>query len=514
MGNKKQEIENPYQREDVLGAMLSSIGDHMSMMDKDLTILWANEIAREHFGDDIVGKKCYAVYHNRTEPCEPYPCITLKAFQDGQIHQHETKVLDKNGKELYFHCTANVSLRDKINGRPKAVIEISKDITQAKQMESQRLQLQKMEAIRTLASGIAHDFNNVLGIILGNTEMALNDLPSWDPSRSFLSEIKTTTLRAKGIVKRIRACAQNTDERGLSIHLNQVLQESVRVIQETIPAFINFRQDMDAPHDFVRADSVQIHQVLMNLCTNACDAMHETSGVLSIRLRNVVLDERVYENFHVKAPGIYIKLNIEDTGGGIEKDIADRVFDPYFSSWDFRKGSGLGLSEVRGILESLEGEIAFKSSPGKGTVFTILLPVAEADELPTPQEVPFVKGSEKILFVDDEIALARLGKQMLEHYGYTVTISIDPLKALELFRQHPDQFDMVITDLTMPNMTGDQMVAEMVKIKPDLPVIACSGYSDLIDSDITDQKGIKAFLAKPVRMVDLKNKVREVFDGK
>jgi CheY-like chemotaxis protein/anti-sigma regulatory factor (Ser/Thr protein kinase) len=262
------------------------------------------------------------------------------------------------------------------------------------------------------------------------------------------------------------------------------------------------------------ADPVQIHQVMMNICTNAYHAMRGNGGTLTVRLRTLSM-EQVKRDPSAKHSGEYVQLSIEDTGHGIEKEVIDRIFEPYFTTKDFSMGSGLGLSVVHGIVESLGGQISVKSQPGKGSTFDILFPVSddEISENAFKKTATIKTGTERILFIDDEIALARLGKQMLEHYGYTVTISVNPLKALDLFRQNPDQFDMVITDLTMPNMSGDELIAEMIKIRPDIPVIICSGHSDLIDSDITDQKGIKAFLAKPVRMIDLNKKIREVFDG-
>ncbi len=515
MGDGKQKKENAYQSEEILGSMLSSIGDHMSMVDKDLTILWANEVARKNFGDDIVGKKCYETYHNRTQPCEPYPCIALKAFNDGQIHTHETTVLDKNGKKLYWHRTANVSLKDK-QGNPEAVIEISRDITQAKKMENQLRQAQKMEAIGTLAGGIAHDFNNILGIILGNTEMALSDLPSWDPSRAFLSEIKTASLRAKGIVKRILAFSRKIEGSLAPIHLGQTIKDSMKLLAAIIPSSIEIQLKLDGGRDIVMADPVQIHQIMMNLCTNAYHSMREAGGTLSVRLETLSSDQAQSSEFNAQKPGLYVRLSIEDTGHGIEKNFADRIFDPYFTTKDFSMGSGLGLSVVHGIVKSLGGTISVKSELKVGAVFAILLPVvgAEIGDEKLRESPSVAAGSERILFIDDEIALARLGKQMLEYYGYSVVISLNPLNALELIRQDPNQFDMVITDLTMPNMSGNKLVAEIMKIRSDIPVILCSGHSDLIDSDITDQKGIKAFLAKPIRMIDLNNKVREVFDNK
>ena len=495
-------------------SMLDSIGDYMSMMDSDLNIIWANKVTLDSFGDDIVGKKCYQVYHNRSEPCEPFPCIALKAFKDGKAHKHETTVLDKNGQRIHFHCTANAALKD-AHGNPEAVLEISRDITRKKEFESHVRQTQKMEAMGTLAGGVAHDFNNILGIIIGNTELALNDLPGWDPAHALLAEIKTASLRAEAIVKRILSFSRKIEDHIVPIHLGPTIKESMKLLAAMIPSSIEIKLALAASRDTILADPVQIHQVMMNICTNAYHAMRGAGGQLSIRLRTVSMDPVQRDDPDAKHPDEYVQLSIEDTGHGIEKDVEERIFDPYFTTKDFSMGSGLGLSVVHGIVESLGGKISVKSQPGKGSKFDILFPVSDVEisENEFKKTATIKTGSERILFIDDEIALARLGKQMLEHYGYTVTMSVNPLKALDLFRQDPNLFDMVITDLTMPNMSGNELIAEMIAIRPDIPVIICSGHSDLIDSDITDQKGIKAFLAKPVRMIDLNNKIREVFDG-
>jgi PAS domain S-box-containing protein len=513
VASNRQVIENYQRNEKKHLSMLSAINDHMCMMDSDLNIIWANNVFIDQFGQDAIGKKCYQVYHNRSEPCEPYPCIALKSFQDGKAHEHETTMLDKNGKKVYFHCTANVALKD-ANGNPEAVLEISRDISGKKELENQMRQAQKMEAIGTLAGGVAHDFNNILGIILGNTELALRDLPGWDPAHVLLAEIKTASIRAEAIVKRILSFSRKIEDHIMPIHLGPTIKESMKLLSAMIPSSIEIKLMLAASRDTILADPVQIHQVMMNICTNAYHAMRGNGGTLTVRLRTLSM-EQVKRDPSAKHSGEYVQLSIEDTGHGIEKEVIDRIFEPYFTTKDFSMGSGLGLSVVHGIVESLGGQISVKSQPGKGSTFDILFPVSddEISENAFKKTATIKTGTERILFIDDEIALARLGKQMLEHYGYTVTISVNPLKALDLFRQNPDQFDMVITDLTMPNMSGDELIAEMIKIRPDIPVIICSGHSDLIDSDITDQKGIKAFLAKPVRMIDLNKKIREVFDG-
>ena len=386
-----------------------------------------------------------------------------------------------------------------------------------KRMENQMRQAQKMEAIGTLAGGVAHDFNNILGIILGNTELALRALPGWDPAHVLLAEIKTASIRAEAIVKRILSFSRKIEDHIMPIHLGSTIKESMKLLSAMIPSSIEIKLMLDTSRDTILADPVQIHQVMMNLCTNAYHAMRGTGGTLTVRLRPLSM-EHVKHDPNATKPmhsGEYVQLTIEDTGHGIEKEVLDRIFEPYFTTKDFSMGSGLGLSVVHRIVESLGGEISVKSQPGKGSTFDILFPVSddEISENEFKKTATIKTGTERILFIDDEIALARLGKQMLEHYGYTVTISFNPLKALDLFRQDPDQFDMVVTDLTMPNMSGNELIAEMIKIRSDIPVIICSGHSDLIDSDITDQKGIKAFLAKPVRMIDLNKRIREVFDG-
>ncbi len=354
-----------------LSTVLSSIGDHVSMMDRDLNIIWANETAKRMFGDDILGRKCYEVYHGRKVPCEPYPCITLRAFQNGKTHQHETVVVDRNANRLNFHCTASVALKDE-KGVPLAVIEVSKDLTQAKRLEARIRRAQKMDAVKTLAGGIAHDFNNVLGIIVGNTELALSaleKLPEWTPLGAWLDEIKTASMRAKDIVDRVLACAGIGEEKKEPIHILPVVEASLKRLKIMIPPSIELRPDISISHDKVYTAPAQIHQILIHLCTNAGQAMGDKGGVLEVRLDNVVIDTSSVQEVPGLAPGRYARLMVADTGPGITPEVIEHIFEPYYTTHPSR--SGLGLWVVYGIVKTLAGEISVESDSDRGARFMV-----------------------------------------------------------------------------------------------------------------------------------------------
>jgi PAS domain S-box-containing protein len=387
------------------------------------------------------------------------------------------------------------------------------DISEKKKLESQLRQAYKMEAIGTLSGGIAHDFNNVLSIILGNAELAIDDIPKSSPARINLKEIRTASMRAKDVVRQLLNFSRKADQELKPTQIIPVVKDALRFLRATIPTSIEIRQNIQDANDTVLADSTQIHQVILNLGTNAFHAMEETGGVLEIGIKNVVFDREAATPYSELIPGKYIQLTLSDTGQGIAPEIRDRIFDPYFTTKEIGKGTGMGLSVVLGIVKGHGGAISVDSEPDKGTRIRIFLPILDREaETEFVSEEMLSTGNENILFVDDEKSLADLGRLRLEKMGYRVTATTRPSEALDLFYANPDQFDLVITDMTMPQMTGDRLAKEMLKIRPDLPIIICTGFHEKMTEEKSAEIGIRAFLSKPLSIINLAQGIRQVLD--
>jgi PAS domain S-box-containing protein len=388
------------------------------------------------------------------------------------------------------------------------------DITNKKELEAQLRQAHKMEAIGTLAGGIAHDFNNILGIILGNTELAMDDVPEWNPARFNLEEIKTASLRAKDVVRQILSFARKTDQERKPVKINPIVTGSLKLLRSSIPSSIEIRSNIPKESQTILADPTQINQMLINLCTNAAHAMEKDGGILEISLDRVTMDELMAQSYAL-SPGRYVKIAVCDTGHGIKPEIKDRIFDPYFTTKEVGKGSGMGLAVVHGIVMNHDGAIFVDSELEKGTTFNIFFPVTEREpisEIPIDEDLP--TGKERILFVDDEKSIMTIGHQRLERLGYKVESTTSPSEALDLFRLKPDQFDLVITDMTMPQMTGDKLVKEILSIRPDIPIIICTGFCEKINGEKATEIGANGYLEKSLDKRDLAITVRQVLDRK
>ncbi len=381
-----------------------------------------------------------------------------------------------------------------------------------KKLEAQLQQAQKMEAIGILAGGIAHDFNNILGAIMGYTELAQFDAGDNPSLKTRLDEILHAGNRAKDLVQQILTFSRQSEQEFKPIQSNLIVKEALKLLRASLPTTIKIHQDIQGDA-MVMGDPVQIHQVLMNLCTNAAHAMRDKGGLLDVSLVNVELDS----NFVGRHPGMkagpYLQLTVSDTGHGMPADVLARIFEPFFTTKEKGEGTGLGLSVVHGIVKSYGGTIYAYSEQGKGSSFKVYLPAIEGRLEPRKREEKALpKGIEHILFVDDEQMLVDVWKQLLESLGYKVTTRTSSTEALEFFRSSPERFDIVITDQTMPNMTGDKLAKELMAVRSDIPVILCSGFSTRITQESIYEMGIRAFVMKPLLLRDLAETIRKVLD--
>ncbi len=399
------------------------------------------------------------------------------------------------------------------------------DITKRKLAEERKIELEaqlrqshKMEAIGTMAGGIAHDFNNILAAILGYADLAKEDLPNNNPAKDLIEEVLIAGNRAKDLVRHILTFSRmsNLEQSYVQINLSSIVKEVIKFQRSIIPTTISIKSNIDESCGQIKGDPTQIHQVIMNFCTNASHAMENEGGTLKVKISQIELslnDLKIAPDLQV---GTYIKLSVSDTGTGMIPKLVDNIFDPYFTTKKIGKGSGMGLAVVRGIVKQHGGFIKVESELGKGSTFNAFFPLIEkkisAENTEEAEALPV--GTENILYIDDEKMLVDIGKSTLEKLGYFVTPLTNSSKALELFHSDPTQFDLVITDQTMPNLSGSELAKQLLIIRPDIPIILCTGYSNMIDNVKSQKIGIKEYAMKPVDKTVLVKLVRKVLDSK
>jgi PAS domain S-box-containing protein len=487
----------------------------VSFISKDDTYEYINPKFKEMFGYTLEDLSAGREWFTQAYPDRDYRRHVVSAWKNDFINSKpgETRpriftVTCKDGSEKIIHF------------RPVAMetgdhLVIYENITERKQLELQLQQAQKMEAIGTLAGGIAHDFNNILTPLIIHTELALMEIPEESPANASLQEVLKSSDRARNLVNQILTFSRQTDQTQRPLKASLIVKEALKLLRSTLPTTIEIRQKIESESDMILADPTQIHQVLMNLCTNAYHAMRDIGGTLSVSLSDQELDSETARQLHPVTPGSYLKIAVKDTGHGIDPTVLDKIFQPYFTTKGKGVGTGLGLAVVHGIIKNLGGLIDVHSEKETGTTFEILLPKVElSTKDKAVLDKPIPTGDEHILFVDDEDVLVEAGNDMLKRLGYRVTSATSSLEALEIFRDQPDSFDLVITDQTMPNMTGAALSQEIKNIREDVPIILCTGFSEIINEEKAKKLGLDAFVLKPIILRDMANTIRQILDLK
>jgi signal transduction histidine kinase/ActR/RegA family two-component response regulator len=448
-------------------------------------------------------------------PAEDRQRFTDLLIENGDVSGYEISHRIKNSESIQVQLYSKlVQLKGEFY-----TLTVFHDITAQRKLEAQLVQSQKMEAIGTLAGGIAHDFNNILSAILGYIELAKIYIEPDSKVFQYLDEVFKAGNRAKDLVRQILSISRQAEQKRKPVNINLMTREALRMLKATLPSTIVIKEDLGENIGLIEADPVQIHQVVMNLVTNASQSMKDGGGTLTVKLDTEEIHSNFMKKNHDIKAGKYIKLTISDTGHGIPIEDRKRIFDPYYTTKAQGMGTGLGLAVAQSIVKKHGGNILFSSKPGAGTDFFVYLPVIDKKEYKVSEDVHENKsllpaGIEHILLVDDEETIIETGREMLEHLGYSVETFNKSAYALNEFKKLPDRFDLVISDMTMPEMNGDELAKKMIAIRPDIPIIICTGYNPQIDEKTAKKIGLKAFIFKPLTFHKLATTVRNVLDGK
>jgi len=514
--NKREQAEKElYEAKEQFSTFMNQLPGRVLIKEMDSTIIYVNQYMEDIFGKDMwIGKtasdyltkeQTEKVLKNDKTALETGKCKIIEAFTD------------INGKNRYYQTIKFPIL---LPDNPPRIGVIGLDITELKNEEERRIKLeaqlrqaQKMEAIGTLAGGIAHDFNNILSPIMGYSEMLKSDILDGKFLKvKDIDEILFASQRAKDLVKQILTFSRRTEEEFKALKIETVINESMKFLRASLPSTIEIVQRLYNDCGYIKGDPIRIQQIIMNLVTNAYHAMEKKGGKIEIEVQKLdKINKKIYKELNLSSNN-YIQVTVSDNGQGMDSETRERIFDPYFTTKDPSKGTGLGLSIVHGIVKNLGGEINVESEIGKGTTFYIYFPLLEEKAVlnKTKEDNIIQKGSEKILLVDDEKQIVEMITQMLIRLGYTVTSKTNSTEALNEFLNNINKYECVISDLTMPNMTGDELAAKIFEIKPDIPVILITGYKEKIDDGKENFNNIKAIINKPFRLREIAKILRDV----
>jgi PAS domain S-box-containing protein len=477
-------------------AILDGFPGMIVLFDRDLGAIWVNDTVRRSVHMPI-GKLCHEIICKSDQQCAA--CAVPKSVQTGKVKIGIQQIEQgDNGTSLYFEIIGTPVKNS--SGMVESVIVIARDVTERFKLEKQLRHAQKMEAIGTLAGGIAHDFNNILTPIMGYAEilkLKMQQKGFADESMNeYLGEILRAGKRAKGLVEQILAFSRNTEQKESPQHLHPIVKEVVKLLRSTLPSTIQIKQDVDEKCGPVRVDPVQIHQVLINLCTNSADAIGEGHGVLTVALKKASLSEDENE---------WLELRISDTGCGMNRELRERIFEPYFSTKEKGRGTGMGLALVHSIISRHDGRIEVESEEGAGAVFRIFLPITEKptklDHIVSPEQL--AGGEGRILLVDDEKQVVQVTAELLRSIGYQVSGWTSSIEAIDHFKENQEDYDLVLTDLTMPYLTGTELSVRIKQLRPDIPIILFTGYSERLSREAAADAGIDEYCMKPVSLREL-----------
>jgi len=499
--------------------IMNSTGEGIFGLDAMGICIFCNAAAIKLLGyrseGDLIGKKMHALVHHSKADGTPNPesdCMACNSLCTGEIKYSDHDLLWRgDGSCFHTEAWAHPIRKDEVvQGTVVSFVDRSEHV----KLESQLRQTQKMEAIGTLAGGIAHDFNNILTAILGYGEMVMLQLPPDSPLREQQAQVVKAGERARELVKQILSFSRRTEQKLQPLLVQYIVKEALKLLRASLPSTIQIQENVDVGCGPVLADPSQIHQVIMNLCTNAFQAMLVRGGVMKVALTPVAYAEIDLAERGKLLPGPYLELLVSDTGCGMSEGVRERVFEPFFTTKITGQGTGLGLSVVHGIVTDLGGVVRVDSMPGCGASFRVYLPLVEkgGPEVSPKVDKEVSRGRETVLVLDDEEEIVLLQKSVLEKLGYRVLPYTDSSVALAAFKSAPADFDLIVTDMTMPNLTGAELVPEVLRARPGMPIILCTGFSELIDEEKAKALGVREFRIKPVKNDELAEVVRKVLD--